>query len=117
MGKLEKRVPEKPKLLAKERFLLILAVILLIYGMSFMILGATLKYDMASYRFYMARQAVGSMLYTLFLGAVTGGLVWVVKWMISRNRFTDWRKPVLWGTGFWAVMTFLYRLNILMGIG
>ena len=52
-------------------FSLVLFLILLAYGVGFLILGATLHYDGQEFRFYMAGRAAGSMLYTLFLGVVT----------------------------------------------
>ncbi|MEO5350662.1 MAG: hypothetical protein H7836_13595 [Magnetococcus sp. YQC-3] len=100
---------------SNDRFGLILAVILLVYGMGFLILAGPLLYSGPSVRWYVAGQAVGSMLFTLFLGVATSGIVWIVKRYLMRTQAPNWRKAVLWGTGFWAVTTLLYRLSILLG--
>ncbi|MEO5369667.1 MAG: hypothetical protein H7833_06275 [Magnetococcus sp. DMHC-1] len=98
----------------RGRFLLILAVILLLYGMGFLILAGSLQYEGPAMRWHLTGRAVGSMLYILFLGTATGGLLWAGRRFLGRNRSGTWHKPILWGTGFWAVTTLFYRLNILL---
>ncbi|MBF0583373.1 MAG: hypothetical protein HQL80_03960 [Magnetococcales bacterium] len=95
---------------------LILVVILEIYGIGFLILAGPILSCGTLICWYLVVQVVGSMFYTLFLGLVTGGVIWAGKKYLLRRYAADWRKPVLWGTGFWAVMTLLARFNILMKI-
>ena len=117
MSNTEEQVPENYQPPKVEHFYLILVVILLVFGMGYLTVGKTLHYEESDLRIYMAGRATGGMLFTLFLGSVTGGLIWAGKRVIGRNKFADWRKPVLWGTGFWAVMTLIFRLTLLLDSG
>lgn len=92
---------------------LVLAVILEVYGMGFLILAGPALSCGTPICWYLAVRVVGSMLYTLFLGVATGGIIWAGRRYLLRNH-AAWHRSVLWSTGFWAVTTLLYRFNILL---
>jgi uncharacterized membrane protein len=117
MSNTEEQAPENYQQPVVEHFYLILVVILLVFGMGYLTVGKTLHYEGADLRIYMAGRATGGMLFTLFLGSVTGGLVWAGKRIIGRNKSANWQKPILWGTAFWAVMTLIFRLILLLDSG
>ena len=93
---------------------LMLVVILEVYGMGFLILAGPALSCGTPICWDLAVRVVGSMLYTLFLGVVTGGILWAGRRYLLRNHATAWHQHVLWGTGFWAATTLLYRFNILL---
>lgn len=100
-------------MMGNKRLGLTLSVLLLTYGMGFLLLAGPLLPDGPFFRMRLAGQVVGSMLYTLMLGMIIGGVTWVVRRYLVQNHAADWRKSVVWGTGFWVVLTLLYRLILL----
>ncbi|MBF0583374.1 MAG: hypothetical protein HQL80_03965 [Magnetococcales bacterium] len=100
-------------MIGNRRFGLVLAVVLLTYGMGFLFLAGPLVPEGPFFRMRLAGQVVGSTLRTLMFGMITGCVIWLIRRYLAKNPAAAWRKPVLWSTGFWAVLTLIYRFILL----